>query len=184
MHRHYHFQVLLSYCISQQACKVKLRTHILCIPRIDLTCPHGEAVMMLCNRSGIFRSGISEKLSPFIRVESTSLRFEPGFKLYIITLQVICPGDEIVVRPVGRCTINLFMMRILPRSFHVHVAGIPFVCIGRYRVDSPVKIDSEFGILKPLGSRIDFLQRFEVRQIGLSLRITRSHPDCRGNCND
>lgn len=71
--------------------------------------------------------------------------------------------DEVVVGPLAWIAVVFQVVPALGRALEVHRAGIPFVAEGRDRVDTPVEVDAEFGVLEPLGRGVGALQRLEVR---------------------
>jgi hypothetical protein len=68
--------------------------------------------------------------------------------------------NEIVIPEFGRMSVSLHVMFIFCGPFKMHVPGIPFSYVGRYGIYSPVKVNAQFGILKPFRFFVVPGQRF------------------------
>jgi hypothetical protein len=137
--------------VREQPDEIQLRSHVLRIPGIDPARPHREAVVVLGDRTGEPGTRIGEQRGPFLGVEMASLGFQLRRELYEPTALVFVPDDEVVIRPRRHVAIVLHVVLVLGRSCNIHVAGIPLVGEGRNRVDAPVEVDAEFGVLEPFG---------------------------------
>ena len=123
------------------------------IPLRKVTVPHGKAVMMLGAGTGEPGAGLLEKFRPVVRIE-----FVAGELGQEVLVAELLGRSEVLGVPAVEILVTKSVL-------HVHPVGIPFGNMCRNRVDSPVRVNPELAVLKPIRDRIR-CERFPGRLVG------------------
>ena len=145
--------VVLANGRGNLAVDIPFRPHVLGVPAIHLAVPEQEPIVMNQTDAAEFRAGLVHQADPFVRVE---LRCREERDEILVT--------EFVKRPVFLRVVRVDALFVRPRSL-VQIPDIVRPAMCRHRVDAPMRVDTELGVLQPLR---DFMARQGI-PIGLIL---------------